>query len=39
MSVLSKSEMGFFKFIVRPLYSALSKFLEDKLQDRVGNLD
>lgn len=39
MSVLSKSEIGFYKFIVRPLYVSLSKFLENQLDDRIKNLD
>ncbi|CAD8115421.1 unnamed protein product [Paramecium primaurelia] len=39
MSVLSKSEIGFYKFIVRPLYVSLSNFMDNQLQDRVDNID
>lgn len=36
---MAKQESGFFKFIVRPLWFSLSKFMEDKLQESVDNLD
>ncbi|CAD8115521.1 unnamed protein product [Paramecium sonneborni] len=39
MSVLSKSEIGFYKFIVRPLYVSLSSFMDNQLQDRIENID
>jgi len=39
MNVMAKSEAGFFKFIVRPLWNSMSKFLEDKLKESVDNLD
>jgi calcium/calmodulin-dependent 3',5'-cyclic nucleotide phosphodiesterase len=36
---MAKSEMGFLKFIVRPLYALTSVLLEDRLQKDVANLD
>jgi hypothetical protein len=36
---MAKAEMGFLKFIVRPLYGAISSFLENKLKECVENLD
>ncbi|CAD8195286.1 unnamed protein product [Paramecium pentaurelia] len=39
ISVLSKSEIGFYKFFVRPLYVSLSKFMDHQLQDRIDNID
>lgn len=36
---MAKAEMGFLKFIVRPLYGALSVFLGDRLKECVDNLD
>ena len=36
---MAKSEYGFVKFIVRPLWSLLSRFLDDKLQESIDNLD
>lgn len=36
---MAKSEMGFLKFIVRPLYAATSYLLEDRLKKEVENLD
>jgi hypothetical protein len=39
MSVLSKSEIGFLKVIVRPLHVTLSKFLNDGLQELIENID
>ncbi|CAK80218.1 unnamed protein product (macronuclear) [Paramecium tetraurelia] len=37
--IMAKSEVGFFKFIVRPLWSIMSKFAEDRLQKSVENLE
>lgn len=39
ISVLSKSEIGFLKVIVRPLHVTLSKFLNDGLEELIENID
>ncbi|CAD8073508.1 unnamed protein product [Paramecium primaurelia] len=39
LPIMAKSEVGFFKFIVRPLWSIMSKFTEDRLQQSVDNLE
>ncbi|CAD8077401.1 unnamed protein product [Paramecium sonneborni] len=39
LPIMAKSEVGFFKFIVRPLWSIMSKFAEDRLQQSVDNLE
>ena len=36
---MAKSETGFFKFIVRPLWAVMSKFAEDRLKESIDNLD
>ncbi len=36
---MAKAEMGFLKFIVRPLYGAICNFLDNKLKECVDNLD
>ncbi|CAD8154379.1 unnamed protein product [Paramecium octaurelia] len=39
LPIMAKSEVGFFKFIVRPLWAVMSKFVEDRLQESIENLD
>ncbi|CAD8079707.1 unnamed protein product [Paramecium sonneborni] len=39
LPIMAKSEIGFFTFIVRPLWTVMSKFLEDRLKDNIDNLD
>lgn len=39
MDILAKSEIGFIKFIVRPLWINLNSFLQDDLKQCVNNLE
>ena len=39
LHVMAKSETGFFKFIVRPLWKCLSDFFNNELDHCVNNLD
>ncbi|CAD8201785.1 unnamed protein product [Paramecium pentaurelia] len=39
LSVMAKQEAGFFKFIVRPLWQSMSKYLDNRLQKQVEYLD
>lgn len=37
--ILAKAEVGFFKFIVIPLWTLMNNFLEGELQESVKNLN
>lgn len=39
MDILAKSEIGFIKFIVRPLWINLNQFLQDDLKQCTDNLE
>ncbi len=36
--ILAKAEIGFFKFIVLPLWTLMNTFLETEVQEAVNNL-
>lgn len=36
--VLAKAEIGFFKFIVLPLWTMLNTFLDDEIIEAINNL-
>ena len=36
---MAKSDMGFFKVIVRPLYDLMNQFLGGTMQECIDNLD
>ena len=35
LHVLAKGEMGFFKFIVKPLWVLLNKFVDNDLKEQI----
>ena len=37
--VLAKAEIGFFKFIVLPLWTLMNNFLENEVKEAIDNLN
>ena len=38
-TIMAKQEIGFLNFIIKPTFSLMNKFLEEKLQFTVDNIE